>query len=316
MLTGNNSILRNASTSAEETRAATVEERKNMWKSENKINEYRNDITNKSLGKLLDELEEERLITNKERKEIEEKGKIRIGSRTIRFINVYLKDVVEVGDCVNYIPDEQNTNYIVSSQYVRYSDYQLNQEQFKWFVLYVYEDGRVCLVSDNPSKDKFKITYSFYKPGVQPPGGDNYMGFNNGVYVLNDICKNLYSKSGIGKARSINLEDFFVYAGENVNEKVKKACEDGNNHGFIPERITNLGYIDSGDITSLNSKIGRDSFFWYKNFIIATRMNASTSYRNAWGLMSYANTCISSYILTHKMTNSRCCCIYSIANFI
>lgn len=101
---------------------------------------------------------------------------------------------VNIGDYVSYIPDS-NEHVIDKS----YSGTELNQEKFAtedlgWRVLSRNNDGTIDLISDVPSS--YKIYFN----------GANGSTYNNGVYILNDICKALYSKGKI-VARSVNAED-------------------------------------------------------------------------------------------------------------
>ena len=64
----------------------------------------------------------------------------------------------------------------------------------KWRVLKVYENGKIDIIGD-------PTTYTVRFGGAT--------GYNNGVYVMHDICKTLYSNSIHGiEARSVSLEDF------------------------------------------------------------------------------------------------------------
>ena len=73
-LTGENGILTRASEASIETRGATVEERKDLWKVEQQSDNYLTEDTAQTLDELLDNLEAEDLITPEERTQIEEKG--------------------------------------------------------------------------------------------------------------------------------------------------------------------------------------------------------------------------------------------------
>ena len=64
-LMGDNGILTKANEADIETRAATVEERKNLWKTEQKANNYLGEDLTQELVELLDDLEEEKLINSK-----------------------------------------------------------------------------------------------------------------------------------------------------------------------------------------------------------------------------------------------------------
>lgn len=84
-IVGDNGILGKSNDAKEETRGATVEERRDLWKLEKSANQYSTDSKEKTLEELLDELESEKLLKENERKEIEQKGHVIIGSRNISF---------------------------------------------------------------------------------------------------------------------------------------------------------------------------------------------------------------------------------------
>ena len=119
-----------------------------------------------------------------------------------------LKDL-EIGDYVAYTPDNASA-YNLSSTYSGYeSDQTINQENLNWRLLSKNDDETVNLVSETPT--------------TQTIGLGGSIGYNNGVYFLNDIAAKLYSNSRLGvTARSLKIED--VEAGmtqeglENVHE--------------------------------------------------------------------------------------------------
>lgn len=107
------------------------------------------------------------------------------------------ENTIKVGDYVNYTYDEKNQGYtLLASQSGYINDQTINQKsEMKWRILNIHTDGTVDLIGDINSFDQ---TVYFM-------GG---LGYNNGVYLLNDICKELYSNSNLEiEARSINLED-------------------------------------------------------------------------------------------------------------
>ena len=57
VLTGDNSIINKANEANVETRAANVEEEKNLWKTEQKVSKYSKNKTYTTLQELLDKLE-------------------------------------------------------------------------------------------------------------------------------------------------------------------------------------------------------------------------------------------------------------------
>ena len=106
-----------------------------------------------------------------------------------------ISDYVKIGDYVEYTPQSEITAYTVESRYSGYDDDQeLTQDNLKWRVLNINEDGTIDLISDGATSKEVDLKGS--------------LGYNNGVYLLNDYCKTLYSNSSIGAtARSLNIED-------------------------------------------------------------------------------------------------------------
>ena len=109
-LMGDNGILTKASEADLETRAATVEERKDLWKTEKQTDNYVGESTAQKLEELLDDLEEEDLITAEERMKIEETGHVVIGSKDI----VFADGLTEVSYTITSSLDEVNFNKIIT----------------------------------------------------------------------------------------------------------------------------------------------------------------------------------------------------------
>ena len=105
-------------------------------------------------------------------------------------------DDVQIGDSVNYTYDSTE-GYSLSSTYSGYSSNQTIAQTtgLTWKVLNVdKENDTVDIISTNPTSS----TVYFY----------NILGYNNGPYLMNEICKAQYSNKTLGvEARSINLLD-------------------------------------------------------------------------------------------------------------
>ena len=104
---------------------------------------------------------------------------------------------IQVGDYINYTPDSASAYSSsklaesITGSSSNTSD--LTQDTLTWQVLRIYDDGTIDLIGTPTSK-------AVYFQGA--------LGYNNGVYVLNDICESLYSKKSKGiTARSVNLDD-------------------------------------------------------------------------------------------------------------
>ena len=99
----------------------------------------------------------------------------------------------------------------------------LTQDPIKWRILKKYEDGSIKIVGD--------VTSQFFRFW-------DATGYNNAVWILNDICEQLYSKKSVGiKARSISIEDFedddYYVSATQGNWRVAR-------DNYISEKITTL----------------------------------------------------------------------------
>ena len=108
-------------------------------------------------------------------------------------------DEIQIGDYVNYTYDidSASSSYTLESKYSGYSSNQTiaQTKGLTWKVLNVdKENDTVDIISTNPTSS----TVNFY----------NILGYNNGPYLMNEICKAQYSNKTLGvNARSINLLD-------------------------------------------------------------------------------------------------------------
>lgn len=124
-LTGENGVLTKANTAKIETRGASVQEARDLWKVNQEVDKNTENATAQTLEELLNDLENHKLITSEERKTIEETGQITIGSRTIIFENIWKnvydedKNIVgvrkgnltlKIGTIINYDATSVNTS--------------------------------------------------------------------------------------------------------------------------------------------------------------------------------------------------------------
>ena len=114
-----------------------------------------------------------------------------------QFKNSILEDInIKIGDSVNYTYDSAGS-YSLSSTYSGYSSSQTIAQTtgLTWKVLNVdKENDTVDIISTNPTSS----TVYF----------GNILGYNNGPYFMNEICKAQYSNKTLGvEARNINLLD-------------------------------------------------------------------------------------------------------------
>ena len=108
-------------------------------------------------------------------------------------------DEIQIGDYVNYTYDidSASSSYTLESKYSGYSSNQTIAQTtgLKWRILNIDEaNGTVDLISENPTGTGVYFS--------------NLLGYNNGPYLMNEICKAQYSNKTLGvEARSINLLD-------------------------------------------------------------------------------------------------------------
>ena len=103
-----------------------------------------------------------------------------------------------IGDEVAYTYDVVSGGYSLTAAQSGYTSNQTvaqSSTTLKWKIINKDESkGTIDIVSAEPTSN------SVYFKGA--------LGYNNGVYLINDICEKLYSNTAKGiKARSINLED-------------------------------------------------------------------------------------------------------------
>ena len=134
-----NGVLKRATEAKLETRGANVQEARDLWKSDIETSKYVAGITVKTLAELLDELESQKLITPKEREDIETQGEVKIGSRIIDFrYETTIPEVpdepgdigkLEIGDYVNYKPQTEQKSYEFEKIYSGYNSNQVIQQE-------------------------------------------------------------------------------------------------------------------------------------------------------------------------------------------
>ena len=99
---------------------------------------------------------------------------------------------VKIGDYVAYTPTG-DASYTVNRTYSGTgSDQVINKEELNWRVFDKTEDGRVRLISATPTTAKISLR------------GEN--GYNNGVYLLDELCNTLY-KGENATAKNLKIED-------------------------------------------------------------------------------------------------------------
>ena len=158
---------------------------------------------------------------------------------------------IQVGDYIDYSPDVAKTVTYSNDNMTTYSgytgaDYNVDLKRdttMKWQVLRINEDGSMDIIGTPTS---YSVCFSGAK------------GYNNGVYLMNDICKTLYSNSAHNiTARSVNQDDMEKWLTDDVKDASGNVTTKGGKTAkseAIKNRINSLtggtDYIESVDQTN------------------------------------------------------------------
>ena len=115
-------------------------------------------------------------------------------------INQYKIDTSKlIGKIVSYTPDTPSTGYDLSTAKSGCFSAQTidgTYDPTTWKIMEVDENGNITKLFGVPSDSQSVVSFRGSK------------GYNNGVYLLNDICKSRYGNASLGAtARNLNIED-------------------------------------------------------------------------------------------------------------
>ena len=110
-------------------------------------------------------------------------------------VNQYKVKTPQVGDIVDYKPDTPSTGYDLTAAKSGYSSQTIDgtYDPKTWKIMELDGNGNITKLLGIGAEDVY-----FY----------GSTGYNNGVYLLNDICKSRYGNASLGAtARSLTIED-------------------------------------------------------------------------------------------------------------
>ena len=190
-------------------RAGMVEDHVNVWKSEKLMAKYAGGEV-KTASELLDDLYEQNLITENERKEANSTGTIKIRDKEIvlksdgeTLVNLYNNGKIKIGDYIGFeIPESRE--YIAKGEKTGTTGYDqvftTGSNQLKWQVMGIdTKTGGLKLVADGFVSKKNESTDKLTLYGAK--------GYVYGIKELNNICS-IYKTNAVVEARSMNLDDF------------------------------------------------------------------------------------------------------------
>ena len=130
------------------------------------------------------------------------------------------REMLKIGDYIDYTPNGQASYSIPTSISGFESDQTINREtNIKWRVISVNQDGTVDLISSTATNATVGL-----KAGV---------GYNNGVYILDDMCNKLYGNISLNaKARNLKISDLEShYSTEGKSVKTTYVSNGGIKYG-------------------------------------------------------------------------------------
>ncbi len=168
-----------------------------------------------------------------------------------------INDTLLLGEYVNYIPNNEDISYVLSKELSGYSkDQTINRKNTKWKLLEVNDDGSLTIISETP------ITIDNKNNLLYLSGS---MGYNNGVYLLNDMCNKLYG-SYDAYTRNLNISDIEKYLTKvwSYKEYYNPQTENGyikyDNNTYTPKQyLNNLSKSDSGSLIEEDGFVKQDS---------------------------------------------------------
>ena len=120
------------------------------------------------------------------------------------------RSMPKVGDEVNYTPRTSKTTYTLEGNKSGYGiytktnpktmtkaiDQEINQEKYTWKIMDINSKTGEVKIVGVPTGSMKNVLFQ------------GALGYNNGVYLLDEMCKELYSNSDLGViARSIDIDD-------------------------------------------------------------------------------------------------------------
>ena len=155
------------------------------------------------------------------------------------------KNNLKIGDFVEYTPDSADAYSVQGAYSGLSSDQSITQEDLKWQILNINDDGTIDLISKNSTNQTLSLQCG------------NAVAYNNGVFLLNDICKKLYSNNNLGiVGRSIKREDIEKHLSEEGINNIYNFNSGTNSYG---KQRTYYTYIYYPKLYELENGSGIDT---------------------------------------------------------
>ena len=145
-----------------------------------------------------------------------------VDNSSSRTYTIYIAKL-KIGDYVKYEPDNNNSTYNLKATYSGYTSDQTIDNSYDpqlWRIMELDTNGNITKLFGVPIRNQ---------TGVVLKGS---IGYNNGVYLLNYICKSRYGNVSLGAtARNLNIED--IEARMNATGIAARNANKGHNNQSI-----------------------------------------------------------------------------------
>ena len=161
-----------------------------------------------------------------------------------------INETFVIGSYVDYTVKNSNEDYELKIEQTGYNKEQtVYKKTTKWKLLNINDDGTINIISETPLTIDNKNNLLYLSGSI---------GYNNGVYLLNDICNKLYGSYN-ASGRNLNIEDI-----ENNMSNLwdyKTYYNPQTNNGYIrydintytpKQYLNNLSKSDSGELITEN----------------------------------------------------------------
>lgn len=129
-----------------------------------------------------------------------------------------IKEKINIGDYIEYKPIE--TSLTLEKDYTGSNNIELETINTNWQILDINDSAEITLISKEPI-NKIALKGS--------------LGYNNGVYLLNDLCYKLYSSNDSKYVRNLNIEDIEKYLDTDVwNYDIQSNYKTYKNNLYYP----------------------------------------------------------------------------------
>ena len=171
---------------------------------------------------------------------------------------------IQVGDYVDYTPDTA-ANYLLTEDATGSTDNSetgVKQEDLKWRILSINDDGTVDIISEEP------ISTEIYLGGA--------VGYNNAVYLMNNICEKQYSNEELGViARSLNIKDIEDNMSETGIEEKNSYSSNEITYGDKRIYTADNSYVPA-IYAELSLEVENESLPYYEKATAYTAVKAET----------------------------------------